>query len=223
MNDDNSKALVMLSGGLDSATCLYWARRRYGQGNISAITFNYFGRLANEKRSVAQLAAGAGVGGSNVIEVDIPFVREASDFDFKKFGNGPDTRWASYVPARNMIFYSIAAHYAEYLGIRWIIGGHNGQDVAFFKDASRSYIEKMNALLREGCLLCGDGRACEILLPLADMDRAGVIRLAMELGVPLEMTWSCHREGDSHCSQCYACRQRIEAFGALGIRDPAFR
>lgn len=220
MNGD--RALVMLSGGLDSATCLYWARRRYGQHNVSAITFNYYGRLANERRSAGQLAKSAGIDG-RVIEVDIPFVKEASDFDFNRFGNGPDTRWASYVPARNMIFYSIAAHYAEYLGIRWIIGGHNGQDVAFFKDASRGYIEKMNALFREACLLCSNGMACEILLPLADMDRMGVIRLAMELGVPLELTWSCHRESDSHCSQCYACRQRLEAFGALGISDPAFR
>jgi 7-cyano-7-deazaguanine synthase len=78
----------------------------------------------------------------------------------------------------------------------------------------------MNALFREGCLLC-DGKAYEVVLPLADKDRAGVIRLAMELGVPIELTWSCHREGPSHCGRCYACRQRLEAFGSLGLQDPA--
>ena len=211
----DDKALVMLSGGLDSATCLYWARQRHHY-EVSAITFNYFGRLEKEKQATTMLARSAGI---KLVEIDIPFLKEASDFDAKF--NGPDSRWASYVPARNMIFYSIAAHYAEYLGVRRIIGGHNSHDVSFFKDASKGYIEKLNALLREGCLLC-DGKAYEIALPLADLDRTGVVRLARELGVPIEMTWSCHGEGDRHCGQCYACKQRLEAFAALGIKDPAF-
>lgn len=209
------KALVMLSGGMDSATCLYWAKKRY---DVSAITFNYFGRLEREKVAVAALAREAGV--ANLVQIDVPFLKEASDFGDGRFGAGSDMR-ASYVPARNMIFYSVAAHYAEYLGVRWIVGGHNSHDVSFFKDASKSYIEKMNALFREGCLLC-DGKAYEIILPLADKDRAGVIRLARELAVPIELTWSCHRDGETHCGQCYACCQRLEAFSALGMQDPVF-
>lgn len=217
------KALVMLSGGLDSATCLYWAKERY---DVSAITFNYFGRLEREKTAAAAIAKKAGV--ASPVEIDVSFLKEASDFfrdggnsSSNRFGAGSDMQAASYVPARNMIFYSIAAHYAEYMGVRWIIGGHNSHDVSFFKDASKSYIEKMNALFREGCLLC-DGKAYEVVLPLADKDRAGVIKLAMDLGVPIELTWSCHRQGPSHCGQCYACRQRLEAFGSLGLQDPAF-
>lgn len=206
------KALLMLSGGLDSATCLYWARERY---DVSAITFNYFGRLENEKRAAGRLAEKAGV--KNIIEIDIPFLKEAAD---AKVNRGPDTP-ASYVPARNMIFYSIAAHHAEYLGAGWIIGGHNSHDASFFKDASKGYIEKMNALFKEGCLLC-DGKPYQILLPLADMGRVEIIRLAQRLKVPIEMTWSCHRNGDIHCGQCYACRQRLDAFGVLGLEDPVF-
>lgn len=208
------KALVMLSGGLDSATCLYWAKKRY---DVSAITFNYFGRLEREQIAAAALARKAG---ASIVGIDVPFLKEASDFGDGRFGAGSDML-ASYVPARNMIFYSIAAHYAEYLGVKWIVGGHNSHDVSFFKDASKSYIEKMNALFREGCLLC-DGRTYEVVLPLADKDRAGVIRLAKELDVPIELTWSCHREGPVHCGQCYACRQRLDAFGSLGMKDPAF-
>src|SRR5919109_608034 len=70
------KALVMLSGGLDSATCLYWAKEKFS--SVSAITFNYFGRLVKEKRAAAKLAKGAGV--AELIQVDLPFVKEASDF-----------------------------------------------------------------------------------------------------------------------------------------------
>ena len=209
----------MLSGGLDSATCLYWAKGKFSQ--VSAITFNYFGRLKNERRAALALAKKAGV--KDLIEIDLPFIKEASDFSSKfKKKRGPDNddRWLSYVPARNMIFYSIAAHYAEYLGISRIVGGHNLHDVKFFKDASRDYLEKINSLFKEACLLCDD-KPYQIVLPLAEMDRKEIIQLAIRLELPIEMTWSCHMEGMSHCGKCYACRQRLEAFSALGLKDPA--
>jgi len=212
------KALVMLSGGLDSATCLYWARERFS--DVSAITFNYFGRLEQEKRAAAKLASSAGI--TELIKVELPFVKEASDFyngRLKKHDS--EALWSSYVPARNLVFYSIAAHYAEYLGARWIVGGHNLHDVEFFKDASTGYIEKLNALFKEGCLLC-NGRAYQIVLPLARKNRKEILRLAIRLGTPIEHTWSCHNDGNIQCGQCYACKQRLEAFGSLGLNDPAF-
>lgn len=215
------RALVMLSGGLDSATCLYWARSKYS--DVSTITFNYFGRLANEKSAAARLAKRAGV--TKMIEIDLPFIKEASDFYNGHSGrNASDLGGmrSSYVPARNMIFYSIAAHYAEFLGIKNIIGGHNHHDVQFFKDASKKYIEKLNALFKEGCLLC-NGRAYRILLPLAGMQRREIVRLAIRLETPVELTWSCHRKGSVHCGRCYSCRQRLEAFRSLGIPDPVFK
>lgn len=207
------KALVMLSGGLDSTTCLYWAKEQF---DVSAITFNYFGRLENERRAAARLAEVARV---KVIEIDVPFVKEAIELG-EGFADA-DLKWAAYVPARNMMFYSIAAHHAERFGAKWIVGGHNMHDAAFFKDASKHYIEKLNELFREACLVC-DGQPYQIILPLADMDRAAVIRLARKLNVPIHLTWSCHAEGDRHCGNCYSCRQRIEAFAAIGISDPAF-
>jgi 7-cyano-7-deazaguanine synthase len=216
---ESDKALVMLSGGLDSATCLYWAKEKFS--DISTITFNYFGRIIQEKRATVKLVKAAGI--NDLIEIDLPFVREAGDFFSGHFRN-PDSggvRLPSYVPARNMIFYSITAYYAEYLGIRWIIGGHNLHDVKFFKDASKSYIDKLNGLFKEGCLLCDD-QVYQILLPLAQMDRRQIIKLAIDLKVPIELTWSCHREGSIHCGKCYACRQRLEAFDSLGLQDPAF-
>jgi 7-cyano-7-deazaguanine synthase len=215
----SDKALVMLSGGLDSATCLYWAKEKFSE--ISAITFNYFGRLVREKQAAARLVKAAGI--MNLIEIDLPFVMEAGDFYRGRFKR-PDSNAgpsSSYIPARNMIFYSITAHYAEYLGAKWIIGGHNLHDAKFFKDASKSYIDKLNMLFREGCLLCGD-RGYQILLPLAEMDRKQIIKLAIKLKAPIELTWSCHREGAVHCGNCYACRQRVAAFDVLGLKDPAF-
>ena len=215
----SDRALVMLSGGLDSATCLYWAKEKFS--DISTITFNYFGRLVQEKSAAAKLVKAAGI--NDLIEIDLPFVREVSDFHSRRFKNrNSDVEWSSsYIPARNMIFYSITAHYAEYLGAKWIIGGHNLHDIKFFKDASKSYIDRLNWLFKEGCLLCDD-QAYQILLPLAQMNRKEIIRLAISLKTPIELTWSCHGEGSVHCGNCYACRQRLEAFDALGLHDPAF-
>jgi 7-cyano-7-deazaguanine synthase len=215
------KALVLLSGGLDSATCLYWAKRKFS--DVYAITFNYHGRLQSEKRAAARLAKAAGV--AELIEIELPFVREMSDYHGSKFKTGnEDTAdlWSSYVPARNMMFYSIAAHHAEFLGVRWIVGGHNRHDVQFFKDASKDYIERMNFLLKRGCLLC-NGHAHRIVMPLAGMRRSEIIKLAMRLDAPVALTWSCHKKGRRPCGMCYACKQRLEAFASLGMSDPAVR
>jgi 7-cyano-7-deazaguanine synthase len=217
----SDRALVMLSGGLDSATCLYWAREKYSE--VIAITFNYFGRLVQERRASVQLIKTAGI--NKLIEIDLPFVKEAADSSYYsgRLKENPHSyaQESSYVPARNMIFYSIGAHYAEYLGVKWIIGGHNLHDAKFFKDASKRFIDKINMLFKEGCLLCND-QAYQILLPLSRMNRKEIIRLAIKLKVPIELTWSCHREGTVHCGSCYACRQRLEAFDDLGLKDPVF-
>src|SRR3712207_3082185 len=149
----SDRALVMLSGGLDSATCLYWAKEKYSE--VIAITFNYFGRLVQEKRASVQLVKAAGV--NKLIEIDLPFVKEAGDSSYHsgrfKEKSYPNAQQSSYVPARNMIFYSIGAHYAEYLGAKWIIGGHNLHDAKFFKDASKRFIDKINILDRKSTRL----------------------------------------------------------------------
>jgi 7-cyano-7-deazaguanine synthase len=214
----SKKALVMLSGGIDSSTCLYWAKKKFS--DVLAITFNYHGRIENEKKATAELARRAAV--RSLLEVNVPFIKEYSDF-YKSsiFKDDWDRRLSSYIPARNMIFYSICAHYAEFLDIKWIVGGHNSHDAEFFRDATKGYIKKINSLLREGGLISSNEPPV-ILLPLADMNRQKIISLALEIEVPLELTWSCHNEGERHCRQCYSCSQRLEAFSYLGIKDPVF-
>ena len=213
-----SKALVMLSGGLDSATCLFWAKKKFE--DVSAITFNYYQRIENERKAAIGLAKKVNV--TKLLEIDIPFIRESSDFpNHCHIQSNRDSRELSYIPARNLIFYSIGAHYAEFLGIKWIIGGHNSHDGQFFRDATKDYIQKINFLFKQGRILCND-ESCVIVLPLAEMDRKKIVNLAIQLDVPLELTWSCHNEGDRHCGQCYSCEQRLEAFNSLSMKDPVF-
>lgn len=213
-----SKALVMLSGGLDSATCLFWAKKKFE--DVSAITFNYYQRIENERKAAIGLAKEVNV--TKLLEIDIPFIRESSEFPNRHhLQSNRDSRELSYIPARNLIFYSIGAHYAEFLGIKWIIGGHNSHDGQFFRDATKDYIQKINFLFKQGRILCND-ESCVIVLPLAEMDRKKIVNLAIQLDVPLELTWSCHNEGDRHCGQCYSCEQRLEAFNSLSMKDPVF-
>jgi 7-cyano-7-deazaguanine synthase len=212
-----SKVLVMLSGGLDSATCLYWAKGKFSQ--VYAITFDYFDRIENEKKATLALAKNAST--LELFRINIPFIKESSDFDRGRYTPlTKDKRWSSYIPARNLIFYSIAAHYAEFLDIKWIIGGHNKDDSLFFKDSTASFIKDMNSLINQGCLFC-DGKPCTIVAPLADLDRIGIINLAIKLKVPLDLTWSCHHAGETHCGRCYACESRSEGFRFLRLTDPA--
>lgn len=209
-------ALVLLSGGLDSATCLYWAKKEFT--DISAVTFNCYDRGKQEKRAAVKIAKAAGF--SNLLEVDIPFIREYSDFTNAKHRK-QDDRLPTYIPSKNLIFYSIASHFAESLDIKWIVGGHNGHDGSFFKDASSDYLDKINSLLTQGSPFSNHD-PCVILTPLSKMNRKEIVKLALSLGVPLELTWSCHRKSSKHCGMCYACRQRLDAFRSLGIRDPVF-
>ena len=212
-----SNALVMLSGGLDSATCLYWAKEKFSR--VYAITFDYYDRIENERKATIALSRKANA--SKLLKVSIPFIKESSDFYGGRHGpRKRDSRWSSYIPARNIIFYSIAAHFAEFLDIKWIIGGHNRDDGLFFKDATASYLKQMNSLFNKGCLYCRN-RPYKLLTPLANLDRIEIINLALKLKVPLALTWSCHRRGEEHCRQCYACLSRIKAFRNLGISDPS--
>ena len=189
-----SKALVVLSGGLDSATCLYWAKEKFSQ--IYAITFDYYDRIENERKAAITLSENANT--IKLFKISVPFIKESSDFYAGQ--HSPPTK--------------------EFLDIKWIIGGHNSDDGVFFKDATASYVKTMNSLFSQGCLYC-NGDPYTVLTPLINMDSVGIISLAIRLKVPLALTWSCHRRGEMHCGQCYACIKRSEAFRFLGLVDPA--
>jgi 7-cyano-7-deazaguanine synthase len=212
----SDKAIVLLSGGLDSSTCLYWAKSQ--KYDAYALTLNYYDRWIKEIESARKLSKSADV---KLLEVEIPFVKEAFNvlgFEGEYVKDG-DVRWPFYIPAKNLMFYSIAAHYAEYMKAKWIVGGHNKHDMQFYTDATKDYIDTLNGLFREGCMLC-NGSHYQITTPLAELDRLQVIRAAIEMGVPLELTWSCHVKSEKHCGKCYGCRSRMEAFRALGVEDP---
>lgn len=147
--------------------------------------------------------------------VRLPDVREAGDIRGAEFSGLPPT----YIPMRNGIFYSLAASYAEEVGTDLIVGGHNKDDAKTFPDSAPAFFDQLGKAFLAGSPRLRERRT-KILLPLSGRTKAQVVRLASSLGVPLGLTWSCHRDGEGHCWECAGCRSRIAAFEKARISDP---
>jgi 7-cyano-7-deazaguanine synthase len=202
-----NRALVLLSGGIDSAAALAWTKQNYSE--VVAITFQYYLRPFRERLSVFRLLE---VFRAPLIEVPAQFLREAADLPQPLNAEVPE----GYVPNRNMIFYSIACYYAETKECDTIVGGHIGIDSESFPDASRDFFQRFSDLANHALLT----RKIKIELPFAKSSKAEVIKKAVEWRVPLESTWSCYWDATQPCGKCVSCVERAEAFAIVGVIDP---
>ncbi len=201
---------MLLSGGIDSATALYMAKRTRP---TRALTFEYRGVAQRELESARAIARSIGVVEHRFVR--LPDVREAGDIAGFALGARPPT----YIPLRNSIFYSIAASVAEETGAGSIVGGHNKDDSEIFDDVSSEFFAALLTAFRVGSPVLRKNRV-SIVRPLRLKSKAQVVALASELRVPFEMTWSCHRDGREHCWQCPGCISRTVAFHKAGVADP---
>jgi 7-cyano-7-deazaguanine synthase len=207
-------ALVLLSGGIDSLVALYWAiKKRY---KIQILTFNYFHRSRNEGQATRAIGTLTKL---PLQEITLRFLKEIEDSKVKnrllKSAEG------SYIPSRNIIFYGIASSFAELADAKYIISGHNKDDVRNFPDSSIAFFQHFDSLTRIG-LFSGD-RTGRIILPLAHLTKVEVIKMGARLHVPFEATWSCYRSSKSPCGQCHSCKLRASAFKKAGFKDPLLK
>ncbi|MBI4392783.1 MAG: 7-cyano-7-deazaguanine synthase [Euryarchaeota archaeon] len=220
------KAIVLLSGGLDSAVALWWAKDQ-GYDPI-ALTLSYHSRANRERDAARSVARRAG--GYRHLEIDVGFLREAGDLGPTVSGKRDKTQHGAqgqggvtngeptYIPARNVIFYGIASYYAEVLGAQAIIGGHTKGDGALFPDAGAKFFDALNVALSLGTEVGKEGKL-EIMQPLISLDKAGVVRLGESLGAPMGATWSCHGTGERPCGECRGCTTRARGFQESGLVD----
>jgi 7-cyano-7-deazaguanine synthase len=213
------KAVVLLSGGIDSAAALYWSK---GRGwDVHALTFDYELEQSPELEAARRLAMAAGV--KDHLFVDSSFYKGLRGSPSSHGGKIVDSKRGisrAYVPARNIVFFGMAAAYAETIGAGRLVTGHNLGDAERFPDASERFFMAFNELLRLG-LKTGEGsRRIEVIAPFSKSSKAEVLREAVRLGVPLKDTWSCYNNGTKPCGVCYGCRARKEAFEEVGVRDP---
>lgn len=210
------RAIVLLSGGIDSAVALWWAKQRY---EVYCLSFDYHLRPQAEIRATTALAQAAGA--KRLLRVDLPFLKEAGDMpSCLRLNPALIDAPEGYVPARNLVFYSLAAYHAEALGARTLVGGHHGADGRTFPDASREFFGSFEALAQMGVWSFRKD-PLRVELPLASLAKEGVLRLAQELGAPLALTWSCYGDGPAPCGACSSCRERSAAFVAAALADPA--
>ncbi len=171
------------------------------------------GTARGELVAAGRLAAASGAVEHRVFTM--PDLMEAGDSGARRLAHLPPT----YIPMKNSIFYSVAAAYAEEAGAALIVGGHNADDRGVFEDTSEEFFQSTERSLR-----AASARLRELDLriwrPLSAMSKAEVVGLASKLSVPLELTWSCHRAGTTHCWECDGCRKRESAFRLAGVEDP---
>lgn len=216
------RAVVLLSGGLDSATVLAIARDRGFE--CFTLSFEYGQRHRAELAAAGRVADA--LGSAEHREVSIPIgLFGGSALTDSAIGvpeAGGEGIPVTYVPARNTIFLSLALGWAEVLGAEAIFIGVNAVDYSGYPDCRPEFIAAFEALARVATKQGVEGRAVAIETPLIAMSKAGIIRRGAELGVAHELTVSCYR-ADSHgraCGHCDACRLRQQGFEQAGIADP---
>jgi len=217
------KAVCLLSGGLDSATCLYAAVREGYE--VIALTIFYGQSHVREIQAAKALCAPLSVehhiltfslpwGGSALTDSSIPIPRGRDEAMMKK--EIP----ATYVPARNSIFLSMAASLAEVRGAGAIFIGANAVDYSGYPDCRPQFLGAFAEALNLGTKAGIEGRTLKIEAPLVRLSKKAIVRLGYALGVPFEKTWSCYAGSDIPCGECDACILRRKGFEEAGLNDP---
>ncbi|MDH3374470.1 MAG: 7-cyano-7-deazaguanine synthase QueC [Gammaproteobacteria bacterium] len=224
MTVTGDKALVLLSGGQDSTTCLYWAIERFGRQAVTAISFDYGQRHRIELDCAATIADKAGVS-----YVCLPINTFAALGGDALTDTGVDVRGDldtetglpnTFVPGRNLIFLSFAAAYAYQRRIRHLVTGVAQTDYSGYPDCRSQTIESMQETLRLG--MESDVR---VHTPLMHKSKKETVELARELGALDAMadTHTCYNGVRPPCGECPACLLRAKGFAEAGVEDPLIR
>jgi 7-cyano-7-deazaguanine synthase len=209
------KAVVLLSGGLDSATVLYYARSR--GFDVQALAFDYGQRHRKEIGAARTVARAAGVP-LTVVRIALPWKGSALLDSSARVPSGGVRKGvipSTYVPARNIIFMSFAASFAEAAGARVIYIGANILDYSGYPDCRPDFFQAFQRVLDKGLKAGVERRRIRIETPLIRMTKAAIIRLGLRLGVPYDKTWSCYQGGAKPCGVCDSCRLRAKGFGEV--------
>jgi 7-cyano-7-deazaguanine synthase len=220
------RAVVLLSGGLDSAVTLYYARKNGYQ--CSCLNFDYGQRHKKELACARQIARFARCE-LQVIKIDLPW-KGSSLLDKKislpggdRNAQSPGSRSqipSTYVPARNIIFLSFALSCAEATKAEAIFIGAHAQDYSGYPDCRPEFYQAFVKAAKEGTRAGVEGNPVKIIAPLIKKNKAQIIDLGRQLGVPFELTWSCYKGGKRPCGACDSCYFRAKGFAEVGVEDP---
>ncbi|MDR2846692.1 MAG: 7-cyano-7-deazaguanine synthase QueC [Candidatus Methanoplasma sp.] len=216
-----SRAVVLLSGGLDSTVTL---AKALSDGNeVTALSFRYGQRHTKELESAKNVTAHYKVA-HTVIDIDLTSFRSALtrkdiDVPLDREGDLDGSIPVTYVPARNIVFLSIAAGLAESIGAESIYIGANAVDYSGYPDCRPEFFAAYQEMLRKGTKTGTEDRPIRIETPILSSTKADIVRLGKKLNAPLELTWSCYNGGSRACGHCDSCRLRLKGFEEAGYRD----
>ncbi|MCI4365960.1 MAG: 7-cyano-7-deazaguanine synthase QueC [Thermoplasmata archaeon] len=216
-------SVVLLSGGMDSATCLAVASEH--DRPVHALTVGYGQRHVREVRSARALARHFGVKEHVVLDLPLgPLLESSLTRPSRRLprAGGRSTRIPStYVPARNTILLAVALGYAESHRLGSIYIGANAIDYSGYPDCRPPYFRAFERVARLGTRVGVEkGRAPRIRAPLQRLSKERIVRLGERLRVPWRLTWSCYAGGQVPCGRCDACRLRALGFSRAGVHDP---
>ena len=223
MEEQIKKAIVLLSGGLDSTTILYYALDKGYE--VNCLIFEYGQKHYKEVERAVNIAKQASCKYSKV-KISLPWkgssllddkmvIPKNLKIDVNKI---PST----YVPARNIIFLSFAASYAEATDASAIFIGANAIDYSGYPDCRPEFFDAYQNVLKTGLKTGVEDEEIIIHAPLIDKTKDQIIELGLELSVPYGETWSCYSGGKIPCGECDSCVLRQRGFKKLNINDPVF-
>ena len=223
MSEERKKAVVLVSGGMDSAVVLAMARER--GFDCHALSVAYGQRHTSELAAAARVAAQLGAKAHKTVTVDLRSIGGSAltaDIDVPEHVDGADGIPVTYVPARNTIMLSIALGWAEVLGASDLFCGVNAVDYSGYPDCRPAFIEAFERLANLATKAGVEGAGLRVHAPLMRMGKAEIVQEGLRLGVDFAETVSCYQadaEGRA-CRQCDACFLRAEGFAAADVADP---
>lgn len=214
----NKKAVVLLSGGLDSTTCLYYAKSK-GYACVCLI-FDYGQRHRKELDSAVRIARLA-KSPYKIVRIKLPWkagslLDKKLDVPSRELPSSFFSLPSTYVPGRNTVFISFALSFAESIKASRIFIGANAVDYSGYPDCRPGYLKAWNKVLDSL------GTGIRVEAPLIKLTKTRIVELAMKLKVPLRFTWSCYKGASKPCGVCDSCRFRAKGFAGAGMRDPSF-
>jgi len=219
-NNLNKKAVVILSGGMDSTLSSYIAKNDGYE--LIAVHFNYGQRTQNkELKAFQDICKELNI--ENKYEIDIPFFTQIganalTDLSIDIPINGLEAGVPiTYVPFRNGIFLAIATAIAEKESATAIYIGVVQEDSSGYPDCTNSFINFISKAINEGTK---DDTKIDIITPLIHLNKSEIVQRSIELNVPLELTWSCYKEETQACGVCDSCRLRLNGFEKANKKDP---
>jgi 7-cyano-7-deazaguanine synthase len=223
------KAVVLLSGGMDSCVCAAIARERHGAANLALLHAGYGQRTEQrELQAFTEIAEFYGVRERLIVHLDHFRAIGGSALTDKNIavpenelhtpgGTQASTIPVTYVPFRNAHFLSVAVSWAEAIGATAIYVGAVAEDCSGYPDCRPEYYRAFQEVIRVGTR---PETQIEVMTPVISLKKSEIIRRGIDLGAPLHLTWSCYQGEDVACGACDSCLLRLRAFAEAGVPDP---